>query len=103
MSLEHHAEIAGSPDPAALGATEVAPDARGGIPADGGDPAAPLSMPALPARLGTTIGGYRLGELLGVGGTAAVYKASRCDGAVAAIKVLHAWLNADPRAKKRFL
>ncbi len=55
------------------------------------------------ARIGTTVGGYRLEAILGVGGTATVYRGEREDGQRAAIKMLHAWLNADARAKKRFL
>src|SRR5262245_46168671 len=67
-----------------------------------GSPGARMSQ----ERVGTIIGGYRLEALLGVGGTAAVYRAARDAGGareVAAIKVLHPWLGADPRAKKRFL
>jgi serine/threonine-protein kinase len=55
------------------------------------------------SRLGKTIAGYRLDAVLGVGGTAAVYRGEREDGERAAIKVLHPWLGADLRAKKRFL
>ena len=54
------------------------------------------------ARVGTTIGGkYTLDALLGVGGMAAVYRASHRNGATFAIKVLHPeyGMRADVRAR----
>jgi serine/threonine protein kinase len=104
MALHRPAHAPGSPEAAAaLAPTEVAPsgvrDAANGQDEDAGAD----SMEAARARLGSEMGGYRLDAVLGVGGTAAVYRGVRDGGEVAAIKVLHASLNALPRAKKRFL
>jgi eukaryotic-like serine/threonine-protein kinase len=52
-------------------------------------------------RLGTRLNGYRLVSVLGVGGTATVYRGEQAGGEAVAVKVLHPWLCADPRAKKR--
>ena len=65
--------------------------------AHGGD-----KLEAARARLGQRVGGYKLEDVLGVGGSACVYRGVK-RGKGAAIKVLHAWLGADPRAKKRFV
>jgi eukaryotic-like serine/threonine-protein kinase len=100
MSRENHVEAASSLDAAAIAPTQLA---SGAPAARTGDDAAPLSTDSLPPRIGMTFGGYRLVELLGVGGSAAVYRGVHSDGSAAAIKVLHAWLSADPRAKRRFL
>lgn len=67
------------------------------------DEARGSTLSAAGARLGTNLGGYTLETVLGVGGTACVYRGKKEDGTTAALKVLHAWLAADPRAKKRFL
>jgi len=67
------------------------------------DEARGSTLSAAGARLGTNVGGYTLETVLGVGGTACVYRGTKEDGTTAALKVLHAWLAADPRAKKRFL
>ncbi len=63
----------------------------------------PDSRAAADAQLGRSIAGYRLDELLGVGGTAAVYRAVGPDGEPFALKVLHRALAGDARARKRFL
>jgi len=56
-----------------------------------------------PGRLtGTTLDGYRLGELLGRGGMGEVYEASREDGARVAIKVLYGHLAGHPTVIERF-
>jgi serine/threonine protein kinase len=54
------------------------------------------------ARVGSTLGGWRLESLLGSGGTSAVYAASDAHGARAAIKVLHRELAGD-RACERLV
>jgi len=56
------------------------------------------------ARVGTMIGSkYRLDALLGVGGMAAVYRASHRNGATFAIKVLHPEYGTRPDVRARFL
>jgi serine/threonine-protein kinase len=55
------------------------------------------------ARLGTRLAAYQLEELLGVGGTAAVYRAVNAHGETFALKVLHSSLSRDVRARRRFL
>jgi hypothetical protein len=54
-------------------------------------------------RVGTTLNAkWRLDELIGVGGMAAVYAASHRNGARAAIKILHPEIAAQPEARERF-
>src|SRR5262249_53573049 len=55
-------------------------------------------------RLGSTLRGkYRLDELLGSGGMAAVYKGSHRNGHQVAIKVLHPELSVLASVRKQFL
>ncbi len=59
---------------------------------------------ALRARVGTTINQkWRLDELLGVGGMAAVYAATHRNGKRGAVKILHPEVAANPSLKARFL
>jgi serine/threonine-protein kinase len=53
--------------------------------------------------VGRTIGGYRLLDHVGEGGTAEVYKAEHPTYGLSAVKVLRARLAQDPTAVKRFL
>lgn len=54
-------------------------------------------------RLGRTLGGkYRLVQVLGVGGTAVVYRAEGPDGFVA-LKLLHDWLGRSEEVSRRFM
>ncbi len=56
------------------------------------------------ARIGTVLSGkWTLVGLLGVGGMAAVYSGRHRNGAVAAIKLLHAELSRHPEIRQRFL
>ena len=56
------------------------------------------------ARVGKVLcGQYRLDAVLGVGGMAAVYAASRRDGSRVAIKMLHTALSTEADLRKRFL
>jgi serine/threonine protein kinase len=56
------------------------------------------------ARVGTTVGGkYRLDALLGVGGMAAVYRATHRNGAVFALKILHQEHALRGEVRARFL
>ena len=56
------------------------------------------------ARVGSVLGGkYLLDALLGVGGTAAVYAATRRDGSRVAVKMLHAILSTESDLRQRFL
>ncbi|WP_067597390.1 serine/threonine-protein kinase [Nocardiopsis listeri] len=52
-------------------------------------------------RIGETFGGYRLTEVLGVGGFGTVYLGRHDDGHVAAIKVLHEPAGASPVERER--
>lgn len=55
-------------------------------------------------RLGEVIGGkWRLESVLGVGGMAAVYAAREPNGAIAAIKLLHAEMSVRREIRERFL
>ncbi|HVY49219.1 MAG TPA: serine/threonine-protein kinase, partial [Minicystis sp.] len=54
-------------------------------------------------RVGETFAGYRLERVLGIGGMASVFLGRRQDGAAAALKLLHAPLNAVDEVKVRFL
>ncbi len=55
-------------------------------------------------RLGCTLAGkWRLQELLGVGGMAAVYCAEHKTGRRVAVKIMHGHLSADRRLHKRFV
>ncbi len=54
-------------------------------------------------RLGQTLGGkYVLEDVLGVGGTAVVYRARRPDGTVVALKMLHDYLCKSDEVCRRF-
>ncbi|MFO0734359.1 MAG: serine/threonine-protein kinase [Labilithrix sp.] len=55
------------------------------------------------ARVGSTIGKYRLDAVLGVGGAAAVYAGTHRNGNRVAIKVLHQQYAADESMRSRFL
>jgi eukaryotic-like serine/threonine-protein kinase len=64
------------------------------------DPHARLAL----ERLGTTLKGkWRLDNLLGVGGMAAVYSATHRNGSRAAVKLLHGHVAADGAMRVRFL
>src|SRR5262245_17671924 len=54
-------------------------------------------------RVGAFVAGWRLERVLGVGGMASVFLGRRGDGAVAAIKIMHAHLAVDEALRKRFL
>src|SRR6185436_16167743 len=55
-------------------------------------------------RVGTALGTkYRLDALIGVGGMAAVYRASHRNGHRVAVKILNPWLAASPEVRARFL
>jgi serine/threonine-protein kinase len=55
-------------------------------------------------RLGATLNGkYRLDELLGIGGMAAVYRATHRNRAQLAVKMLHSELSLDVDVRSRFL
>ena len=73
---------------------------------------APPPQPALGADLepggqlpaGLVLGDYRVERLLGQGGCGAVYAARRLDGkGLAAIKVMHPYMSASPKAVERFV
>ena len=53
--------------------------------------------------MGASLGKYRLESLIGVGGTAAVYRATHRNGHRVAVKVLSPWLAASPEVRERFL
>src|SRR5262245_53189738 len=56
------------------------------------------------SRVGSVLlGRWRLDEVLGFGGMAAVYAATHRDGTRAAIKILHETLSRDPQVRGRFL
>lgn len=52
-------------------------------------------------RIGETFGGYRLTEVLGVGGFGTVYLGHHHDGHIAAIKVLHEPAGSSPAERER--
>src|SRR6187402_2353590 len=54
-------------------------------------------------RVGTTVSEWRVERVLGVGAMACVFAATRRDGVVAALKVLHAHFSDVPTVRKRFL
>lgn len=57
----------------------------------------------MPTGGGPTVAGYRVGELLGAGGTAAVFLATDTrDGSAVALRILHAHLAVAPDAVARF-
>jgi eukaryotic-like serine/threonine-protein kinase len=47
-------------------------------------------------------GGWRLEQLIGLGGSAAVYRGRRADGCVGAVKVMHSHLSLDAAWLRRF-
>lgn len=51
----------------------------------------------------TTLGSFRLGKVIGRGAMGEVYEATHGQGAIAAVKLLHAHALADPDLLKRFL
>jgi hypothetical protein len=56
------------------------------------------------SRVGDTLRGkWCLDELIGVGGSAAVYAATHRNGSRAALKMMHTELSADPLLRQRFL
>lgn len=55
------------------------------------------------ARLATSVGGYELAAILGLGGAACVYRARGADGDDVALKVLHRDLADDTGIRERFL
>lgn len=95
------AAITERPDGVDVSRVEGASDVRSTGASPG--PAADELRPTVRARLGRLLGGYTLVEVLGIGGTASVYRGVRADGEAAAVKVLHPFLAEDPRPKKRFL
>ncbi|HVK71037.1 MAG TPA: serine/threonine-protein kinase [Polyangium sp.] len=54
-------------------------------------------------RIGTSVGTWTLERLLGIGGMASVFLGRRPDGYVAAIKILHPYLQDISELRKRFL
>ncbi len=77
-------------------AVEPAADAVAGFP----DPLLHRAQ----ARLGSTLRDkWRLDQLLGLGGTAAVYASTHRNGSRAAVKILHAELSIHPLVRQRFL
>ena len=63
-----------------------------------------MDLEAFKRRCGTTLcGKYRLEELLGVGGMAAVYRGTHRNGHKVAVKVLHTVLSLDMDIRPRFL
>jgi serine/threonine-protein kinase len=54
-------------------------------------------------RVGTTLGGWRIESVLGVGAMGAVFVGVRSDGERAALKVLHPEYSEVPAIRKRFL
>jgi eukaryotic-like serine/threonine-protein kinase len=54
-------------------------------------------------RIGTQVGGWTLERVLGVGSMASVFVGRRPDGAVGAVKVLHAYLGRRDDLRNRFL
>lgn len=63
-----------------------------------------LQDASIHGRVGQTVGGqWRLDALIGSGGTAAVYAATRADGTRGAVKILHAHITHDPEIRERLL
>jgi serine/threonine protein kinase len=54
-------------------------------------------------RIGARIGGWTLERVLGIGGMGSVFLGRRTDGAVGAVKILHARFAAVPALRNRFL
>ncbi len=54
-------------------------------------------------RIGTQIGTWTLERLLGIGGMASVFLGRRTDGTVAAVKLLHTYLQGIDELRNRFL
>jgi len=54
-------------------------------------------------RIGARVGTWQLERLLGIGGMASVFLGRRDDGAVAAVKILHAYLHGVEELRTRFL
>ena len=54
-------------------------------------------------RVGAQIGTWKLERVLGIGGMASVFLGRRFDGAVAAVKILHAYLHGVEEVRTRFL
>src|SRR5262245_60099915 len=54
-------------------------------------------------RIGQRVGDWNIERVLGVGGMASVFAATRDDGRTAALKILHAEFSEIPEIQKRFL
>jgi len=61
-----------------------------------------VTADAAEARVGSSLGGWRLTRLLGTGGMAAVYLGVHADGRRRAVKVLHPGAASDPMIRARF-
>jgi hypothetical protein len=94
-----------SAEPEATSAPDAGPDVAvsSHVRDTGVDGGEPDIRAAAEARVGQVFAEHRLEELLGVGGTAAVYRALDAEGRPFALKVLHASLGGDGRVRKRFL
>lgn len=55
------------------------------------------------ARIGTSIGSWKIERLLGIGGMASVFLGRRADGVAAAVKLLHPYLSTYADVRARFL
>ncbi|RLB55102.1 MAG: hypothetical protein DRI90_19705, partial [Deltaproteobacteria bacterium] len=70
----------------------------------GGEPASESPYDKAVARVGSQVRTtWRLDELLGLGGMAAVFAATHRNGSQAALKIMHLELAGDPDLRERFL